>query len=387
MIDDALNACDRCGALRKKVESDPAGGLTAEAGGAEQVADSALAQAEAEFVPEIEPRVASALAVWVWILAVFAFIPILGLVPTLALAVFSTMVTLRRQRYAWDRRIGIAGMIIACASLGITGLWVLMLVLSGPFEVPEPGEFLVADHRSWAVAAMQLGVLVMSIVLHECAHAVSAYWSGDGTAARLGRIRLNPLVHVDLFGSIILPGILLMTPGGVVFGWAKPVPIERRQFRNPRRGLLAVTLAGVSVNMMLALACAAGLLAVGSTLRIAYPDATSDGFMMPFAGVDLQGVANDGAWELTITGLKQGLLVNLVLFTFNILPIPPLDGYGVLESLAPEALSPLVAGLRPLGFFLLIGFIVTGIIGYLLLPAIVIGLILNLAVGAMTGWA
>jgi Zn-dependent protease len=209
---------------------------------------------------------------------------------------------------------------------------------------------------------------------------------GDATW-RLGRIRLNPLVHVDLFGSVILPAILLMTPGGVVFGWAKPVPIDRRQFRRPRRGLLAVTLAGVSVNMMLALACAAGLLAVGSALRIAYPTATSDGFMMPFAQVQLQGVANAAMWEFTITGLKQGMLVNLVLFTFNILPIPPLDGYGVLESLTPSGLSRLVAGLRPFGSILLIVLIVSGVMSYFLLPGIVLGLALNLAVGAMTGWA
>ena len=227
----------------------------------------------------------------------------------------------------------------------------------------------------------------MSIVLHECAHGVSAYWSGDGTAARLGRIRLNPLVHVDLFGSVILPVLLVMSPGGVVFGWAKPVPIDRRQFRSPRRGLLAVTLAGVSVNMMLALGCAAGLLAVGSALRIAYPTATSEGFMMPFAQVKLQGVVNAAMWEFTITGLKQGMLVNLVLFTFNILPIPPLDGYGVLESLAPSRLSQLVASLRPIGSILLIVLIVSGVMIYFLLPGIVLGMVLNWAVGAMTGWA
>jgi Zn-dependent protease len=234
---------------------------------------------------------------------------------------------------------------------------------------------------------MQLGVLVVSIVLHECAHAVSAYWSGDGTAARLGRIRLNPLAHIDPFGSVILPAILLMTPGGVVFGWAKPVPIDRRQFRSPRRGLLAVTLAGVSVNMMLALTCTAGLLAVGSALRIAYPTATSDGFSMLFSDVKLQGVPGAATWVLVITGLKQGLLVNLVLFTLNILPIPPLDGYGVLESLAPTGLLQLVTGLRSIGFILLLVLIVSGALSYLLFPGIIFGLILNLAVGAMTGWA
>jgi len=129
--------------------------------------------------------------------------------------------------------------------------------------------------------------------------------------------------------------ILLMSQAGVLFGWAKPVPIDRRQFRSPRNGLLAVTLAGVSINMMLAMGCTAGLLAVGSALRIAYPAAISEGFMIPLAPVKLQGVANAGIWVFVIMCLKYGMVINLVLFTFNILPIPPLDGYGVLESLAP----------------------------------------------------
>ena len=349
-VDDALDACHRCGALRVKAELLPAEPRI-DASAADDDME-AMIQAATSFVPQIERPIASSLAAWVWILAVFAFLPIVGLIPATALGVCSIIVA-SRKRYAWDRRIGITGLIVALASFGVAALWALMLLRTGPVEFVEPGQFDGAGDRSWTVTAMQLAVLVMSIVLHECAHGVSAYWSGDGTAARLGRIRLNPLTHVDLFGSVILPVILLMTPGGVVFGWAKPVPIDRRQFRNPRRGLLAVTLAGVSINMMLAFACTAGLLAVGSALRLAYPAAASEGFMMPFAQVKLQGVANAATWELVIMGLKQGLLINLVLFTFNILPIPPLDGYGVLESLAPAKMSNFVAGLRPIGSILL----------------------------------
>jgi Zn-dependent protease len=349
--------------------------------------DMELDQPSPDFVPQIEPRVASALAAWIWILAIFAFFPILGIVPSLALLVCSVILVQRRERYAWDLRMGVTGLFLALASLGITGLWLLMLVTTASFTIPEPVEFDVAGDRSWTVTAIQLGVLVVSIVFHECAHAVSANWSGDGTAARQGRIRLNPLAHVDLFGSIILPAILVMTPGGVVFGWAKPVPIEPRQFFNPRLGLLAVTLAGVSVNMLLALMCAAGLLAVGSALRLAHPAAASDGFMMLFHEAKLQSVPGAATWELAIVALKQGLIVNLVLFTFNILPIPPLDGYGVLESLAPRVLSPLVAALRPIGTILLLVLIVSGALTYLLLPGIAFAFFLNLMVGAMTGWA
>jgi Zn-dependent protease len=386
IVDDALDACHRCGALRVKAELRPAPPEGDESAVDNGASEAVFAQVVPEFQPRIEPPVASTLAVWVWILAVFAIFPILGLAPALALAVCSAIVALRRERYAWDRRIGVGGLIVALGSLGIAGLWIVMLFVRAPSDLLMPGEFVIDEERSWPVTAMQLGVLVLSIVLHECAHGVSAYWSGDGTAARLGRIRLNPLAHIDLFGSIILPGILLMTRSGVVFGWAKPVPVNRLQFRSPRRGLLAVTLAGVSVNMMLAMICTAGLLAVGSALRIAYPAGTSEAFMMPFAQVKLQGVANAATWELVITGLKQGMLINLFLFTLNILPIPPLDGYGVLESLAPPGLTKAVAGLRSFGFILLIVLIVSGVLIYLVLPGIIAAVLLNWAVGAMTGW-
>lgn len=387
IVDESLDACHRCGVLREKAELRPARPQTDESLVVDSADEAELVQAAREFVPRIEPPVASTLSAWVWILAIFAFLPVLGLVPALALVVCSAIVALRHERCVWDRRIGVVGLIVALGSLGITGLWAVMLFLRVPFDVPMPGEFVIDEERSWAITAIQLGVLILSIVLHECAHGVSAYWSGDGTAARLGRIRLNPLAHIDPFGSIILPGILLMTPSSVVFGWAKPVPINPLQFRSPRRGLLAVTLAGVSVNMMLAMVCTAGLLAVGSGLRIAYPAATSEAFMMPFAQVKLHGVADAATWELVITGLKQGMLINLFLFALNILPIPPLDGYGVLESLAPTEWLRLVAGLRSYGFILLVVLIVSGVLIYLVLPGIIVGVLLNWTVGWMTGWA
>jgi len=386
-VEDALTLCNICGTLR---EPQDLHAHRSQQEMLEDAVDAAMAEVgrpEPEFVPRIEPPVASGLSAWIWILAVFAFLPFLGIVPSLALALCSAIVLLRPTRLVWDRRIGVGGLLLAFISLGVTALWGLTAVVSPLPSVAQPEEMGADPDPGWTIAAMQLAVLVISIVLHECAHGVSALWSGDATAARHGRLRLNPLAHIDPFGSVILPAILLMTPGGVVFGWAKPVPINRRLFRHPRRGLLAVTLAGVSVNLLLALLCTAGLLAVGSALRLAYPEGTSQGFTNLFAQVELLGVANAEAWELTITALRQGLLINLVLFCFNILPIPPLDGYGVLESVAPKALAPLVAGLRPLGTILLLVLVVSGTIYYAIAPGIMGGLLLNLMVGAMTGWA
>ncbi|MFV1965871.1 MAG: site-2 protease family protein [Pirellulaceae bacterium] len=386
-VDDAFIACNVCGVMRSRALPHAHASPQNDSPGEDPRSRPDGFELVPAFVPRIESPVASSLAAWVWIVAVFAFFPVLGVIPSLVLTACSALLLLRPTTFTWDRRIGIAGLAVAMVSLGITAVWVIMWFTSPPAANGETPEILVRVDRDWTVTAIQIAVLVMSIVLHECAHGVAALWSGDGTAARQGRLRLNPLVHVDPFGSVILPAILMMTPGGVVLGWAKPVPIDQRQFRHPRRGLLAVTLAGVSINMLLALMCTAGLLAVGSALRLAYPDAVSGGFTDLFQQkIMLRGVDNAAAWELVIMALKQGLLINVVLFSFNILPIPPLDGYGVLESLAPKSMAPLVAGLRPVGTILLLVLVFSGSLRYALLPGIIFGWGLNQVVGIMTGW-
>jgi Zn-dependent protease len=321
-----------------------------------------------------------------WCLAVFAFFPLLGLPLALALGTCSLLLLGRRDPLRWDRRLGATGLVLALAALAAAVLWVVMWLLRGTFPFTFPDDYRVEENRSWLVNALQFAVLVVSIMLHECAHAVAAYWSGDGTAARQGRITLNPLAHVDVFGSILLPVILSMVPGGVAFGWAKPVPVDRRQLRHPRRGLLAVTLAGVSVNLLLSLACATGLLVVGTILRLAFPDGTSQGFSMILAETQFQGVPASPALLLLISGLKTGVLINLVLFTFNLLPIPPLDGFGVLESAVPRSLNPLVHSLRAFGWLGLLILIGTGIVTYLLIPGVFAAAALNMMAGVVTGW-
>ncbi len=336
---------------------------------------------------QVEAPRASGLAVWVWCLAVGALFPILGIPLAGVLAICSAILLLRGEPLPWDRRIGFVGLTLSITAFAVSGLWLTMLFLRAPWDETALRDFELPADQPWAIMAVQLGVLVVSIMLHECAHAVAAYWSGDRTAAKLGRISLNPVVHVDPFGSIILPAILLMSPAGFVLGWAKPVPVNARQFRYPRRGLLAVTLAGVSVNAMLALACAGGLLAVGSALRLLFPGATTEGFAHIFAACTIEGAAYEPAWEMAVLVFKQGIIVNIILLAFNILPIPPLDGFGVLESLAPPSLSPLVAWLRSIGWIVLWGLVLAGVLSYVLLPGIIFAMLLNLVVGLVTGWA
>ena len=145
-------------------------------------------------------------------------------------------------------------------------------------------------------------VFVLSIVVHECAHGVMALWCGDPTARDRGRLTLNPLPHVDPIGSLLLPGILMLSHSPFLFGWAKPVPIEWANLRHPRNDQLKVALAGPAANALLALVCAA-------VARLA----PAHGFFAPLAAAGIYGV-----------------IINCALGLFNLLPVPPLDGSWVL---------------------------------------------------------
>ncbi len=159
-----------------------------------------------------------------------------------------------------------------------------------------------------------LPILLMSVVVHEVAHALVAKWEGDDTAYRLGRITLNPIPHLDPMGSIVVPLILIALPGDFIFGWAKPVPVNPRNYRNYVRGDIRVSLAGIASNF---------LLAIGFTLLLAF---------FRWLGVrtgfgPALSVLSDAAYF--------GIFINLILAVFNLIPIPPLDGSHVVYHLLP----------------------------------------------------
>jgi Zn-dependent protease len=162
-----------------------------------------------------------------------------------------------------------------------------------------------------------LPVLLLSIVVHEVAHAWVARREGDHTAERLGRITLNPLPHLDPVGSFLVPLALFLLPGGVIFGWARPVPVNPGNYRDPVWGDIRVSLAGVVSNLVLAVLFTV-LLAV--LFRVGDPATTS-------ATLDAVGRM-----------LRFGILLNLVLAVFNLVPVPPLDGSHVVAHLLPPVL-------------------------------------------------
>ncbi|HJU86198.1 MAG TPA: site-2 protease family protein [Gemmatimonadota bacterium] len=204
-----------------------------------------------------------------------------------------------------------------------------------------------------------LPVLLFSVIVHECAHGYVAEWWGDPTARMLGRLTLNPLPHIDLFGSILVPGMLLLSGSGVLFGWAKPVPVTPENFRDRRMGDITVSLAGPASNVLLALGLAAVL---GVARLIAGPG---------------------GVPESVFTLCTYGILLNLVLAVFNLLPIPPLDGSHVVANLLPR---PAAYAYRSLGQYgLLIVFLlmfIPGLLGTIFLPArIATALLVRAALG------
>ena len=179
-----------------------------------------------------------------------------------------------------------------------------------------------------------LPVLLFSLTIHEMAHAVTADWYGDPTARRLGRISLNPLVHLDPVGSVALP-LMAFYFGGFIFGWAKPVPVNTANLQNHRRDFLVIAAAGPASNIVMAI----GLLG-----------------LVP-GGLG----AAEGTPAVLATLLLFMVQFNLILAVFNMLPIPPLDGGNVLAGLLPETLAASYDRLiRPFGFLILIVLMATG---------------------------
>lgn len=194
--------------------------------------------------------------------------------------------------------------------------------------------------------------LLLGIVAHEVAHGWAANRLGDPTARMLGRLSLNPIKHIDPWGTILLPVFLLvMSQGSMVFGYAKPVPITMENFKNPRRDQLLVSFAGPAANIAIAIVIT----------------------LVAWLGRYLGFTANPGFSYV----LQATININIFLAALNLIPIPPLDGSHILESLLPGPWAYRFQKLAPYSFLILMGLFVTGILGYIIIPfTLVIRLIL-----------
>lgn len=187
--------------------------------------------------------------------------------------------------------------------------------------------------------------VLFAITFHEAAHAWVANYFGDSTAKMLGRLSFNPIRHVDLIGTIIVPiAVLLMSNFSFVFGWAKPVPINSSQFKNPRRDLAIATAAGPFSNLLMALFWAL-CMKIGTLLNL----------------------QSSLSLFLLLTG-RAGVIINLLLAFLNLLPIPPLDGSRIVSYLLPIRQATTYEKLEPFGLPILILLMFTGILAWLINP-------------------
>lgn len=187
------------------------------------------------------------------------------------------------------------------------------------------------------IMAIQAMVLLFSVIIHEVAHGYVALLNGDPTAQLSGRITLNPLPHIDPIGTILLPLLLLVTQAGIIFGWARPVPVNPSYFRRIRLGEVTVSAAGPLSNLLLATVFA----------------------VLLHLGVGGPGILLMAAY---------GCFINIILALFNLIPIPPLDGSHLVAAFLPYRWARYYSYLEPVGFILILLLFYTGILGKILLP-------------------
>ncbi len=233
-------------------------------------------------------------------------------------------------------------------------------------------------------ALMYLIILILLFSLHEYGHAFAAWKLGDDTAKNQGRLTLNPAVHLDLFGSIILPGILLFTQANILFGWARPVPVNTGNLKNPIKDHMLISFAGPAVNLLIAMACAIILVLIVLLTRLLWPETLSLNLVAPFSATSLIGPPLSKGILVFIIFLKQLLYTSLILGFFNLIPIPPLDGSWILAGFLPERLRGIFEYIGRFGFLLFILLSLTPVFDYLLgVPIGIAWLGLRLVISAM----
>lgn len=201
---------------------------------------------------------------------------------------------------------------------------------------------------------LNIVILLLSIIVHEISHGFAALKFGDPTARMRGRLTLNPIPHIDIVGTIVLPIMLILVRSPVLFGWAKPVPVNPFNFKNPRRDMMLTSLAGPLSNFALAI--------IFSLLYRIF-------FLF------------SGKGNIPIQVFEYGAAINILLFCFNLFPIPPLDGSKILMYFLPDNIADGFRKIEPFGFIIIFGLFFLGILGGILYPIMTFFLYILLGAG------
>ncbi|GBE15809.1 peptidase family M50 [bacterium BMS3Abin14] len=196
---------------------------------------------------------------------------------------------------------------------------------------------------------ISLPPFLLAITVHEVAHGYIAYRKGDHTARLMGRITLNPIKHLDPIGSVLFPLMLAMSGTGIIFGWAKPVPVNSFNFKSPRKDMVSVSLAGPASNLLLAMGFAL-------IFRI----------LLWFPGAN--AIRNSAILEPLATMLVVGIQISIYLGVFNLLPIHPLDGSHILEGLLPAKQAMAYSRMARYGWIILLALLFTGVLNAIIVP-------------------
>lgn len=312
--------------------------------------------------PLLWPKV-SPYSVFALIFASISFFPFFGIVFGL---VSATLIVLffKRVRQTESMRHGrimvaIAGVLLVWGTgLCAFSTWAWYQMQAGPW-FPHGSFASKVQPPQWLDVAIFFGVILFSLSVHEAAHAISAWWLGDDFARSQGRVTLNPLSHIDPFGTVLLP-ILLAVYGAAVFGYARPVPVRLGGVRGYRRAHILISIAGPGSNLLMA------AMALSLLLAIACGVAVADPAVNPGADSDTMDIGR--MVVITLDVIRRMFFINLLLAFFNMVPIPPLDGSWVMEHLYPRTLGPFYARIRPYGFMIFLAFFYFGAFQYLLAP-------------------
>jgi Zn-dependent protease len=256
-------------------------------------------------------------------------------------------------------------------------LWLLIPISAGvlyPYLKANP------QYLAWLTIGISIYVLFFSIVVHELCHGLAANFCGDPTAKDAGRLTFNPISHVSLVGSIAVPLVLYFMKAQMIFGWAKPVPFNPIKLRQHPRDQVMLAIAGPLSNFTLAYLCFTLYLIVGVGFHHLFPDASVPIHIDFFSPISFQNVSFEAVWFVLFEILSFGMVINVVLGVFNLIPFPPLDGSWILKALLPTKIMGFFGKLQIYGFILLLIALRFGLLDIFFYPAwIVLGIFYGVA--------